>query len=136
MRWTRKPGPEVAREPVRAELVADEVGLPEDVAPAAREARGVERGLDLRQALVIEVVAHQRLRRGGPPRAGAEVLGDEAAVGAKLEVARPLGHRRFDDLVADHEQQVARAGARAAAVDAQSGVCAGRSAPPGPGAGR
>ncbi len=56
--------------------------------------------------IVVELVAHLRFRRSRPPGTGAEVLFAERAVGAVLEEARAPRHRRLDDLVSDHRQNV------------------------------
>src|SRR5258705_5212468 len=43
-------------------------------------------------------------------RAASEIVLQDRTIGVRLEVATRPSHRRFDDLVADHEHAVARAG--------------------------
>src|SRR4051812_22791666 len=114
-------------QPFRPKLVADQIRLPENVLPKSGKAGGIERRLRFREhravrvvesaailqaTLMIERVRHERLRRGSPARPSAEVFLHQAAISAKLEIARALRHRRLDDLVAYHEQDVARTGSR------------------------
>src|SRR5579883_3677775 len=92
-----KAATEMPLQPCRAEIVADEIGPPEDVAPEAREAGRVESGLDLgeqrtkrkveriRRGLGVKVVAQERLGRGGPARPAAKVVREQAPIGAELE---------------------------------------------------
>jgi hypothetical protein len=111
-------------QPSRPQCVADQVWAPEDVAAEAGETGGVEhrrclgqarvsleleRSAQRRVVVLVQAFVHQRLGHGGPAGAGAEVLDQQPAVGAELEITRALGHRRLDDLFADHQQQVARA---------------------------
>ena len=126
----------LARHPVDAEAIAEmpfEPGDPhlirhvragdEDVAARAGEVGRVEHGFELgRQeaqrlavigdgVVVIEdVVGQLRARGRGPARAAAEIILEQPAIGVALEIARAPRHRRFDDLVPDHQIAVARAG--------------------------
>lgn len=116
-------------QPIGAELVADEVRPPENIAAEAGKACRVECRLGLAQRravgkvvgigdrLRIKIVTHERFWRRGPTGAAAKVFRHQAAIGAKLEPAGALRHRRFDNLIADHQQRVARTGAGMAACD-------------------
>ena len=116
---------EMAAQPLDAHQVGDVRARHEQVAAAAHEVGGVEdrlelvdrelhrlAGLQVRHAVVVvvELVRQLRPRRRGPARAGPEVLLEQRAVGVALEVARAPAHRALDDLVADDEVGVARAG--------------------------
>src|ERR1700682_870070 len=120
---------EMPLQPCRAEIVADEIRTPEDVAPETREESCVECGLRLGEqrtngkiermecGLGVEVVAQEWFWRGGPACPTAKVFGEQATIGAELEPPGALRHRGFDDLVTDHQQRVARTSARMSARD-------------------
>jgi len=114
---------EVSPEPVNAGLVRHVAADAEQVPAAADKVGGVEDGLilvhDERDRLarlgeaivaVVERIDQLRPRRGGPPRPARRVLLEQRAVGVHLEVTRPPCHRRLDDLIADDEKPVSRAG--------------------------
>ncbi len=114
---------EVSPEPVNAGLVRHVAADAEQIPAAADKVGGVEDGLivvhdegdrlaRLGEAIVVVVkfIDQRRARRGGPPRPPRRVLLTQWAVGVHLEVTRPPGHWRLDDLIADDEKPVSRAG--------------------------
>src|SRR6266436_6145769 len=94
--------PEMALQPCRAQVVADEIRAPEDVAPEPREASCVEGRLRLGEQrtmgeierigcrLGVEIIAQERLGRGAPACAAAKVFREQVAIGAELEPSAAL----------------------------------------------
>ena len=68
--------------------------------------RGIFQGI----IWAIELIAHQGLGRSGPSASLIEILLDEPSVGPKFKIPGSVAHRRFNNLVADHDQEIAWAG--------------------------
>lgn len=113
-----KSGCQVPLEPGDTALVRHVAALHEEVTSTACDVGGVEHRLELgrsphplltRAAVVevrVELGRQQGLRSRRPTGSPQEVLPDQAPVGAELEVPVPIGRRRFDDLVADDDQDI------------------------------
>src|SRR5439155_4596638 len=56
----------------------------------------------------VQTIEQLRLRRGDPARPLRPVLLEQRAIGVRLEIARSPCHWCLDDLVADHQDAVAR----------------------------
>ncbi len=118
----------MAAQPVDAHPVGDIAPGDEQVASRTDEVRRVEHRLELGEDVthglaglgdaelrVEQFVRELRSRCRRPARSPPEVVLDDRAVGVRLEVPARPGHRRLDDLVADHQQAVAGAGVAEAA---------------------
>ena len=114
-------GAEVATQPLDARCIGGVAACDEQVGTAADEIGGIEQRLELvddvayrltlgrrSEMIVVQTIEQLRLRRGDPARPLRPVLLEQRAIGVRLEIARSPCHRCLDDLVADHQDAVAR----------------------------
>ena len=118
---------EMTPHPLDSKPIGHLAALNEDIATAAHEIGGVERGLVLgrdertpggqsmpianrfnRIIEIVEFVRHRRLGSGRPTSAASKIILDERTIGTIFEEATSPRHRRFDDLVADDDHEIAR----------------------------